>query len=41
MANHMIWLLRSRGSCGRDGVGRVTAAVRVTETVTEIVNFES
>ena len=31
MANHVIWLLRNRGSCGRDGGKRVTAAV--TETV--------
>ena len=34
MANHVIWLLRNRGSCGRDGGGRVTvsATVRVIES---------
>ena len=25
MANHVIWLLRNRGSCGREGSERVTA----------------
>ena len=27
MANHVIWLLRNRGSCGRDVGGRETVAV--------------
>ena len=39
MANHVIWLLRNRGSCGRDGGGRVTAAVMVIGTA--IVIFAS
>ena len=41
MANHVIWLLRNRGGCGRDGGGRVTAAVTVMEAVIVIVSFES
>ena len=32
MANHVIWLLRNRGSRGRDGGERLTAAVTVKET---------
>ena len=41
MANHMIWLLGNRGSCGRDSGGRLTAAVTVIETAIDIVSFES
>ena len=37
MANHVIWLLGNRGSCGREGGGRLNAAVTVTETA----SFES
>ena len=32
MANHVIWLLRNRGSCGRDGGERVTAAATAIES---------
>ena len=39
MANHVIWLLRNRGSCGRVGGRRLTAAVMDTEI--EIVSFKS
>ena len=40
MANHMIWLLGNRGSCGRDSSGKLTAVVMVTETKTETASFE-
>ena len=41
MANHMIWLLRSRGSCGKDGGERVTATVVEIQTeMIEITSFE-
>ena len=41
MANHAIWLLRKRASCGRDDSKRVTAAVMVIQTMIEIASFES
>ena len=41
MANHVYWLLRNKGSCGRDGSERVTAAVTVIETMIVIACFDS
>ena len=39
IANYVMWLLRNRGSIGRDSGERLTAAVTVIETAIEITRF--